>query len=48
MCIRDSLNADGTIELISYDPISAANTTNNDWIEGEVTYTPTNLSLIHI
>jgi hypothetical protein len=42
------LNADGTIELISYDPISAANTTNNDWIEGEVTYTPTNLAQFSI
>jgi hypothetical protein len=36
------LNADGTMKLISYDPISAVSTTNNDWIEGVVAFAPTN------
>ncbi len=38
--INAILNADGTITLTSYDPISAASATNNDWIEGVVAYTP--------
>jgi hypothetical protein len=35
------LNEDGTLELISYDPLSSAMATNNDWIEGTVAFTPT-------
>ncbi len=35
------LNEDGTLELISYDPLSSAMATNNDWIEGTVVFTPT-------
>jgi hypothetical protein len=36
------LNADGTIKLIAFDPISAVSTTNNDFIEGVVAFPPTN------
>ncbi len=36
------LNADGTIKLIAFDPISAATATNNDFIEGVVAFAPTN------
>lgn len=35
------LNADGTIKLIAFDPISAVSTTNNDFIEGVVAFAPT-------
>lgn len=34
------LNADGTIKLIAFDPISAVSTTNNDFIEGVVAFAP--------
>ncbi|MGA2810948.1 MAG: hypothetical protein ABSG16_06070 [Candidatus Acidiferrum sp.] len=46
--INATLNADGTITLISYDPISAASATNNDWLEGVVTYNPTNSAQFNI
>jgi hypothetical protein len=36
------LNADGTMKLIAFDPISAVTTTNNDFIEGVVAFAPTN------
>jgi hypothetical protein len=36
------LNADGTMKLIAFDPISAVSTTNNDFIEGVVAFTPSN------
>jgi hypothetical protein len=36
------LNADGTMKLIAFNPISAVSTTNNDFIEGVVAFTPTN------
>ncbi len=35
------LNADGTIKLIAFDPISTVSTTNNDFIEGVVAFAPT-------
>ena len=34
------LNNDGTMTMISYDPISAATATNNDWVEGTVVFPP--------
>jgi len=40
--INAGLNEDGTLELLSYDPLAPVSTTNNDWIEGIVVYTPTN------
>jgi uncharacterized protein DUF4382 len=42
------LKDDGTLYLAAYDPISAANATNNDWIEGTVVFTPTNATQFHI
>jgi hypothetical protein len=36
------LNADGTMKLIAFNPISAATATGNDFIEGVVAFTPTN------
>jgi hypothetical protein len=42
------LNEDGTLELISYDPLSSAMTTNNDWIEGVVVFTPNSASQFNL
>jgi hypothetical protein len=36
------LNADGTMKLIAFNPISTVSTTNNDFIEGVVAFPPTN------
>jgi hypothetical protein len=46
--INAILDADGTIKLISYDPISAASASNNDWIEGIVPYAGINLVSFNI
>jgi len=40
--INGILNADGTIELITYDPFPVISTTDTDWIEGIIVYSPTN------
>jgi Domain of unknown function (DUF4382) len=42
--INAILNADGTIELIAYDPFPSISTTNTDWIEGIVVFAPSNPS----
>jgi hypothetical protein len=48
-CVQDNqvasinaiLNQDGTITLLSYDPLAPVSTTLNDWIEGTIVYNPT-------
>lgn len=38
--INAALNQDGTLELLSYDPLAPTSTSSNDWIEGIVAYAP--------
>jgi hypothetical protein len=46
--INAILDADGTIDLISFDPISAASATNNDWLEGVVIYPTSGANRLNI
>ena len=46
--INAALNQDGTLELLSYDPLAPVSTTSNDWIEGIVVFTPTNAGQLTI